>query len=226
MTTIDGLKDLLGMLGPLIGVVLGGALTGATALLKARAERKRLIASALADLLEVRFRVARSEQITKLLHEKKLAPAAAMPHLRNFFEALSPMDAGLNERYDKAITTLAGIDPVLSYALRSKNTLPNAMSSLRNVFVTHGAGLAEFEAIESMVLTVTLPELNDAVRLLGRCHSRATRKRVENVIKETDSAPAKIADLLDKVMAQFVPQPAPNGQTEAGVPALDRSSIE
>lgn len=209
---IGDLKDLVGMLGPLVGVVLGGALTGATALLKARAERKRLIASALADLLEVRFRVARSEQITKLLQEKKVAPAEAMPHLRNFLEALSPLDAGLNERYDKAITTLAGVDPVLSYSLRSKNVLPNAMTSLRNVFVAHGAGLAEFEAIESMVLSLTLPELNDAVIRLGRSHSWATRRRVEKAIREADVAPAQIRELLEKALAQVTAQTEPTVQ--------------
>ena len=49
--------DAIQIISPLIGVVLGGFLTGIGAYLRARAERKRMVGQALSDLLEVRHHV-------------------------------------------------------------------------------------------------------------------------------------------------------------------------
>ena len=72
-----------------------------------------------------------------------------MPALRNLFESFVLPNDGVDDRYNNAVSLLAGIDPLLAFSLRSKNILPKVFASLRNFAIGTGADLKEFESVEA-----------------------------------------------------------------------------
>jgi hypothetical protein len=123
--------ETLQVLAPLAGVVLGSALTGLSTYFKDRKERRRIIATALADLLEVRHRVVSIDVVVKAVRAKVDIQPGGLAQLRAAIDTMAPFDAGLHPRYDSAISLLAGVDPVLAFQMRSKNLVPTFLSSIR-----------------------------------------------------------------------------------------------
>lgn len=191
--------DTLQVIAPLIGVVLGGALSGITAHLRARRERKRVLASALSDLLEVRHRVVSVE----LLLQRVAAIARIEPQhlsaIRDVIESLAPLDDAVHSRYDTAITLLAEVDPVLAFDLRSKNAFPRVLSVLRAVATQADANLAEFEAFESLLRSAAAPGLNGAIQKLAWSHSIVTAVKVKRLLRRTQELPPDVDAFLTKL---------------------------
>lgn len=191
--------DALSVIAPLIGVVLGSALTGLGAYLKQKGERKRTIAVALADLLEIRHRLVAIDVIFGQIRARVDVPPEVMPALRNFFDSFLLPNDGLDDRYDRAISLLAGIDPVLAFSLRSKNAFPRLLGSLRNLAIGSGANLQEFESLESTLRLAVAPNLNTAAIELARHHSWSTRRRVQRLVATTGEIPPEVTQLLDQL---------------------------
>jgi len=193
--------DAIAVVAPLIGVVLGSALSGMGEFIKERRERKRKVAIALADLLEIRHCIVAVDAILVELHERAGMPKEITPALRNFLDSNLPSNDGLDERYNNAVTQLAGYDPVLAFSLRSKNTLSPFLFSLRNLALQSGADPKEFEVIESQLRVVVTPTLNSAVVELACYHSWFTKRRVQRMVGKAAELPPEMTQLLDQIKA-------------------------
>jgi hypothetical protein len=191
--------DALSVIAPLIGVVLGSALSGLGAYFKHRGERKQTIAIALSDLLEIRHRLVAIDVILGQIRARVDVPPEVMPALRNFFDSFLLPNDGLDDRYNNAISLLAGIDPLLAFSLRSKNTFPRLLGSLRNLAIGSGANLKEFESLESTLRLAVAPNLNAAAIELARHHSWFTRHRVQRLVQSTGAIPSEVTQLLDQL---------------------------
>lgn len=140
--------EVLQIVAPLIGVLLGSVLSGIGFHFKARQERSRIIALALADLLEIRHRMVGVELILGRLFSLKLLNIEEGPLFRNIFESLLPDDPALSARYDNAVSLLAGIDPVLAFTLRSRDGIPKTLSTLRKLAAEQQFDLGDFKKLE------------------------------------------------------------------------------
>jgi hypothetical protein len=189
--------DALQTIAPLLGVVIGGLLTGVTAYVKTRQARKRVLAVALADLLEVRHRLVSVDLAIRALRDQVPIQADLMPALRNLFDSLLPGEAELDERYNKAVTMLSSIDPVLGFSLRSKNSLPRVLAALRTQAASNGADPALFEAVEASLRTAVTPSLNAAVVELAYAHSFFTGRRVKKMIANSGTLPPEVAQFFE-----------------------------
>ena len=191
--------DTLQIIAPLIGVVLGGAISGLGAQFIARKERRRILAVALADLLEVRHRMMSFDLVLeKLRSEFNLGPES-FPILRNLFDTLAPLDASFTERYNGAISLLAGVDPVLAFTLRSKNDLPKLLGTLRALATSDGANPALYEDFESTLRAAAAPSLNEAVMGLASAHSFVTAFKVRRLIKRSETLPPEASKFLEQL---------------------------
>lgn len=213
------MDEVLKTLGPLLGVVLGSLLTGIRSYFKERAEHKRVLASALTDLLEVRHRLVSTDLAIKELRSKFGAPAEVVPHIRNLQDALLPGATQLDDRYDSAVTLLSGIDPVLSFTLRSKNSLPRVLGMLRQTATTGGTNLAQFEKMESTLRSAAIPSLNDAILELAWAHSIRTWIAVRRLLSDSATLPPEAIQFFEALQSEL------NGDPNR-LPAVSEKSAE
>lgn len=192
---------------PLIGVVIGAALTGIGSYLRERKEQKRAIARALADLLEVRHHVVGIEVILHELKNRIQIPEDAIPVLRTLLDKLIPVDEDVHKRYDEAVTLLAGIDPLLAFRMRSKNTLPNLVSAIRGIAAENGATSKQIELFESIILSATSPALDEAVLELAHNHSLLTGRKVKKLLESRNRIPRELEALINSVVETAINGP-------------------
>lgn len=205
--------DAIQVLAPLLGVILGGVLSGFTAFFRARQERKRIIATALADLLEVRHRVVGFNLVMDKIQSLAGIPQEVMPTLRNLLDSITPLDTGLDERYNHAVTLLAGIDPVLGFSLRSKQTLPKVLSALRAHAAASNTDLAFYETVEAGLLTAVKPTLDSAVMELARNHSFFTTRKVAQIVGSSTEMQPEMSQFFERVI------PSSSTSTPSGSPS-------
>lgn len=203
-------------LGPLIGLVLGALLSGITSYFKARAERKRVIATALADLLEIRHRLVAADLMVKRLTAEFGASPAQITLVRSLQDQLLPGTAQLDERYDNAVTLLSGIAPVLGFTLRSKNSFPKVLSALRNIATSNNADLAQFETFESSLRAVATPSLEEAILELASAHSLPTWLKVKKLLANSAKSSPEV-DQFFATMKNTIP-PEKEGQSQQKLP--------
>jgi hypothetical protein len=176
------------VLAPLLGVLVGAMLSGVGQLFKAWFERKRIIACALADLLEVRHRLVGLNVVLTSLAERTQLDLSLLPGLRSQLDAVVPTDPELEARYTTAVSALAGIDPLLAHYLRSKQSIPNLMSRMRAGALAAGASASDWERVESLISGKLLPHLTAAVLRLARAHSFVTFFRVPEIDRQVGGA--------------------------------------
>lgn len=184
---------------PLLGVLIGAILSGIGSFWRVRVERKRTIALALADLLEVRHHVFGIDVVLKEANKRFNVPAEASLVLQNLVEQLSPINADVHKRYDDAVSLLAGIDPVLAFTLRSKNTLPNLLGTLKGLAESAGVSMNDIVRVENTLRHSLAPHLNEAVIELAGQHSFLTKRRVKRLIAKSEELPADVKAIFNQL---------------------------
>lgn len=191
--------DAIQIISPLIGVVLGGFLTGTGAYMRARVERKRMVAQALSDLLEVRHHVVGIEVVMREVRARVKVPEEEIPDLRVVIDTLFQVDDAVHKRYDEAVSLLAGIDPLLAFEMRAKNTAPSLLAAIRGLSVTSGVTPLQIESFETMLRSVVTPALDSAVLELARHHSFVTNRRVKKLVANAGQVPRELAAIFNNV---------------------------
>lgn len=207
--------DSIQIISPLIGVLLGGALTGVGSYLRARAERKNMIARALSDLLEVRHHIVGIDVVLGEVNNRFTMPEEAIPVLRSLIDRLLPIDQDVHKRYDEAVSLLAGIDPLLAFNIRAKNTVPRLLALMRELSATSGATPVQIELLESTLRSALTPALDCAVLELARHHSFVMTRRVKELISDKGQVPAELEGFFNEVARLVVDVPDNKEQTTA-----------
>jgi len=191
--------EALQVIAPLIGVVLGSVISGIGAHFRARAERKRLIARALSDLLEIRHHVIGIETVLREVRSRVRVSEEEAHLFREHMNSVAPLDAEIHKRYDEAISLLAGADPVLAFTMRSKNKVPQFLDSMKSVSLSLGATLSQVSSVECVIRSVITPALDEAVLELAAQHSFSTKRKVKVLLASTGQVPPELTNLLNSV---------------------------
>ena len=197
--------NILQLVIPLIGVLLGGIISGFGHWFKARSDRKRTVASALANLLEVRHRIVAVG--TVLAEIKKRAPLSPqeLQLIEAQFHNHFPMDEEVHDRYKKAIDTLEGIDPVLAFQMRSKNEIPKYLGLLDKLSLENGIDQTASVQMRSFLKEKIIPSLDSSVIKLAGAHSCITKNKVKKLIAKEDEKRNEIGKLFDNMQAMSLP---------------------
>lgn len=189
--------DTLKILLPLLGVLVGALLTGLSSLLKAHAERKKAIAIALSDLLEVRHYLVGIDVVLADLKQRFNPPAELLVNLQATLEQFFPIDEEVHKRYGGAIDLLAGIDPLLAFRLRSKNSLPQFFRSLNALADANGAPARDASQFIDFLRKHLVPTLDDALIELAGEHSWRTKRKVLQHIEHSRKMPSKLIKFFE-----------------------------
>lgn len=189
----------LQIIAPLIGVLLGGILSVYGQRYRSKQERRRTIGLALSDLLEIRHQLVTVDVIVRHMRNHVEIPPASLPMIRNAVDTVIGKNGGLDERYNNAISLLAGLDPVLAFSLRSKNAVPHLLSTMRNVGIDSGADLSSLEMLESSIRAMALPKLNDAILTLARHHSYSTEKAVNKILDKEEAIDPELTTFFENI---------------------------
>lgn len=196
--------DALQVIAPLIGVILGGAISGIGGQLRARKERKRVIGLALTELLEIRHNMVAGEYaIKKLMSLARIKPEL-LPPLRNQIDSLLPSDPYLDDRYNTAVSLLAGIDPVLAFKMRSRNNFPKVLSKIRTAASDSKIDLAVLESFETMLRAAITPSITQSIEQLARNHSFETAYKVKKLIAQSDELSPEGAQFFNQLEQLFL----------------------
>lgn len=110
-------------------VVVGFLVAQLNTFFAGRLERKKTVSRALSDLLEIRHQFFGSEQLAgqiEVLVGK--VPEHQKSQMRVAFDSMLPKWDELHKRYDESVTTLAALDPLLAFQLRSKDLVRPVMN--------------------------------------------------------------------------------------------------
>ena len=207
--------ETLQVIAPLIGVVLGSAISGVGGQLRTRAERKKLIARALSDLLEIRHHVVGIALVLREVRSRTVVSEEEVQSFRIHMNSIAPLDADVHKRYDEAISLLSGVDPVLAFTMRSKNKVPQFLESVRSVSMSLGATPAQTSALESILQLAITPALDEAVLKLATLHSSGTKRQVKKMVATTSDVLPEITKLLDSVANMSLKEPPNHENTTA-----------
>jgi hypothetical protein len=181
---------------PLLGVLVGAAITGFAAMWKARVERKKVIARALSDLLEVRHQIVSVEAVIRELRKRVDLPDEAIVALRALARNVLPLEKDLHGRYSEAVSVLASIDPLLAFEMRSKDKAPK-LFELTAVSATSGMSTNELSSLESTLQSVVGSSIDEAVIELANHHSWSTKRRVRALVSRGVEPPEELFSLLE-----------------------------
>lgn len=209
---MDLIKDFL----PLLGVLLGAAISGVSQIHKAKLERKRSIAIALTDLLEVWHHLNCIKEVLDAFKMKYDIPAEVEAVLHSAIEEISPIDPELHKRYESAVSMLSGYDPLLAFFLRSRSTAPHLLSSIKGLGSANGIDASALGALSRTLLNTMAPALDQAVVKLASAHGWSTKRRVAKYLKESEGLPPETNALfaqLEKMVSELqdVDEPSSNG---------------
>lgn len=203
MTAVEFAQNWGGIIGTVAGVLLGAVVAGGAELLRRRLERKRAIATALADLLEARHHAKAASAVLTALRRRMHVPNEILPLARAFMDQLLPDATDMNARYNAAVTQLAGIDPLLAFEMRAKDTLPSMLRTMRAKMAEHQMPADAAELLENALLSTSLPAIEDALRLLAKEHSRKTSKEMNSFLQQAGESDA-FSKAVDQMLGSFV----------------------
>ena len=128
----DGFKYVVGLFIGWLGIVIGWLLQETSHSLADRRERRRAISLALTDLWDIEHHFHALNFVLE-----KLGSLVAIPQAKAqvwvVFEQLILDPAELHKRYNQSVTTLASLDPVLGFRLRSKDLVRPLLTFMNSV---------------------------------------------------------------------------------------------
>lgn len=189
--------DLFKELVPVLAVVLGWGLSEMHHVLADRKSRSGALKQALAELLEVRFKLKAVDVVVGEIKARTPDARSVMPHVRNALDVL--IGGAESQRYTAAIDLLARSDPFLAYELMSRDRVGAFFSTWRATAVSAGADAGDLESMESELKILVGPKLDDLVlNLAGKISWRAKFK-TRKIIATSFNLPPDLTKLLDRV---------------------------
>lgn len=199
------------------GLVIGWVLQETSHYRADRRERKRAISLALTDLWQIEHHFRVLNLLLDKLGSIVEIPVQAKAQVWIVFEQMFlPNPAELHERYNKSVTTLASLEPVLGFRLRSTDLVRPLFNFLNSVAARDPESAALWFQVQKPLIHETSKVMREAVLELASKHARTThrdvRKRLDNVL------PTQVDDWLKSVIeaakAQNVTAPKTASGTE------------
>lgn len=217
----DGFKYVVGILVGWLGIVIGWVLQETSHSLADHRERRRAISLALADLWDIEHHFRALNFVLEKLGSFGAIPPQAKAQVWVVLEQLIlPDPAELHKRYNQSVTTLASLDPVLGFRLRSKDLVRPLLTFLNSVAAQSPETAVVWFRLQKPLIDQTNNALKDAVLELAQGLGRGTHRRVSKRLEQSADVPKELDDWLKLLIAEASKQSAmPSPQSAQQIPA-------
>jgi hypothetical protein len=183
----------------LIGFLIA-QLTGYSA---ERRERRKAASCALSDLLMVRHQLFGLEEIVENLGNiVGNVPEHEKSQLRVAFNSLLPKWEELHSRYDHSVTTLAGLDPLLAFELRSKDFILPTLNCMHSLMAQDPQAAALIGPIfKANVLDKIKPVLDKSLVSLAKKKNLLCWYQIWRFVKKGGRISDELAEFLKSIQA-------------------------
>ena len=168
-----------------------------------RATHKRTLGRVLADLLEVHY-LLRVLQVLRNTLEAAAPGVGAQVTLvvPQVVGLLIPDVARLPQRFDTAVTELAGLDPLLAFEVRSKDVAVPVLAQLSRIAAATPGGASTFPPLLTMITDHAVESLATACRTVARAFGASVVGQVESrLMKSMDDLPVELREWINKAAA-------------------------
>jgi hypothetical protein len=196
-------RDLLPLIGVLVGTVLGWVLNQLTQWVLLRRDEKKAIARTISDLLEVRHRLLTFPRITELLSRDFGLPQESHTVVKVVLAQLFPPDPDLSKRYSEAVNLVAAANPILGFRLRSQDRVLPFLDHLRKIALNDPSASTAFPGMERELMGHLAPNLDRLLKELAWSHGILTSFAVRRQL----TRPLEIPDGFLESFKAMLPKP-------------------
>jgi len=183
-------------------VVIGFLLAQLKDFFAQRKERKEAVSVLLADLLEVRHQFVGVELLVDEIASLGNLPEHIKSQIRVVLDSLFPNWQELHERYDKSVTAVARLDPLLSYQLRSKDFIRPVMHTLHTLMSQDSQAAAIVApAIKNGLVKKLETTLNNSILKLARQQSLWCWYKTRRSLRDSNKFPEDAREAWDSIKA-------------------------
>jgi len=201
-----------------VALVIGWFLSAINPYISERRERRKVIARALAELMEIRHRLGVVENAMDMVGKVVNIPPEAEMQVRVAFQTVFTKLQQVGQQYAESVTLVKSIDPVLGFKLQSKDEL---QPILNNVFAlvaqaNDPKAAAVWKSINLVILKEAESDLNELIKKLALKRSIWTRWRVNKMLAQNRPLPKGADAILEILRAEAAKQAtAPQESTKA-----------
>lgn len=206
--------DLFQTLLPIATLLLGWGLGQLDDLIGDQRRKKRAIARALTDLLDLRHSLLQTPRAMEKIGDELGASAEQWERFSPliFQRYVAPMvDFGsLRRRYREAVTVLSEHRPVLAYRLRSKDILIdlNRLSSLAEE-ESSSTALTVARLIQSINSAVR-EHFEDVITSLAKKHGWRTHRQVREILQKPVELPDEMEPFVEELRSELKDASSPS----------------
>jgi hypothetical protein len=201
----------MNMIVPLLAVALGWLLNELSSLVRLRREDRRTAGPVLTDLLEIRHRLltlneAVTEYVKELGKQLQLPSQAELrfqQYLRTLLQTSFPRSPRFIEKYEEAVSTLARVDPIRAFRLRSQPLITPFLDWLQSLAASIETDAQIWSTVfEPELLGRFKPHIEELILDVARAHGwltwwRARSRLGEPALSEADKK--WISDFIEKL---------------------------
>jgi hypothetical protein len=183
-------------------VVIGFLLAQLKDFFAQRKERREAVAVLLSDLLEVRHQFVGIELLIDELASLGNLPEHVKSQLRVVLDSLFPNWQELHDRYDKSVTAVARLDPLLSFQLRSKDFVRPVMRTLHSLMGQDSQAAAILApAIKNNFVNKVEGALNESILKLARRQSLWCWYKTRRTLRDSNKLPDDAREAWESIKA-------------------------
>lgn len=187
----------------LLAVALGWFLNELSSVVRLRREDRRASGPVLTSLLEIRHRLLNFDELMRELGKHLRIPSQVRLQLQQYLRTLIPEPPKLIEEYEKAVSTLAFVDPVRAFRLRGQPLIEPYLATVQGLAATTETDAEMWSAIiEPEILGRFRANIERLILEVARAHSWVTWWRVRRRLREpnvSDDDRKMISDLIEKL---------------------------
>jgi hypothetical protein len=183
-------------------VVIGFVLAQLKDFFAQRKERREAVSVLLSDLLEVRHQFVGVELLIDELATLGPLPEHVKSQLRVVLDSLFPNWQELHDRYDKSVTAVARLDPLLSFQLRSKDFVRPVMRTLHfHMGQDSQAAAMLAPVIKNNFVNKVETVLNESILKLAKRQSLWCWYRTRRTLKANKKLPDEAREAWESIKA-------------------------